>query len=215
MSDGRGPLEMDVRSVRSTGVPPVETAPAELLAEATRLAPIPAPLPAITPGANGHLLAKTFGVSLGLFAVGAIGLQSWEFVLGVLGRNSLAGSALAAALGIATASGVALLLREIIGFQREMRKLREVDALTREAAELLAGQGHGRALPLAARVIEPLRARTDLADAIEHFRRAATTAHSDRQVLELLADSIVRPLDRRAYQAVSRAARDEIGRAHV
>ncbi|MSP20477.1 MAG: DUF697 domain-containing protein [Alphaproteobacteria bacterium] len=72
----------------------------------------------------------------------------------------------------------------------------------------MAGKGHGRALPLAARIVDPLRQRAELADAIEHFRRAATTAHSDAQVLDLLADAVVRPLDRLAYQAVSRASRD-------
>ena len=63
-------------------------------------------------------------------------------------------------------------------------------------------------MPLAARIVDPLRQRAELADAIEHFRRAATTAHSDAQVLDLLADAVVRPLDRLAYQAVSRASRD-------
>ncbi len=208
MSDPRKPIEVDAGSVRSVGTPPPPSvAPLELAATVTRPAPpVQGPIVLLPP--PRHLLAKTFGVSLGLFAVGAVGLQLWEFVLGAWARNTAVGTSVGVMLGIAAASGASILLREFIGFQREMRKLREVDALSREAAELLAGKGHGRALRLAARIVDPLRQRAELADAIEHFRRAATTAHSDAQVLDLLADAVVRPLDRLAYQAVSRASRD-------
>jgi putative membrane protein len=212
MSDPRRPFEVAPDTVRRAGVENSATrlAPAELIVAATRPAPAPVPaLPAqpLAPRPR-RMLAKVFGASAVAFALGAIGYQLWAFVADVLVRSVAVGTALAVTLGVAVASGGFLLLREVLGFSREMRKLREVEALSREAAAVLAANGHGRALALSARILGPLRGRTELGDAIEHFRRAATTAHSDRQVLDLLADSVVRPLDRQAYQCVSRAARD-------
>ncbi len=209
MSDSRSPFEVSPDAVRRAGIDAGATraAPVELVATETRPAPAVVALPIPAPPPR-RVLAKVFGTSAVAFALGAIGYQLWEFVASVVLRNAAVGTTLAVALGIAVASGGFMLLREVLGFSREMRKLREVEALSIEATEVLAANGHGRALALSARIIAPLRERRDLSDAIEHFRRAATTAHSDRQVLELLADGIVRPLDRQAYQCVSRAARD-------
>ena len=76
MSDPRRPVEMDVRSVRSIGVPPpTQLGPAEVTVGATRPAPAQIAVPVVVPPPKRHLLAKTFGVSLGLFAVGAIGVS--------------------------------------------------------------------------------------------------------------------------------------------
>ncbi|MSP20476.1 MAG: hypothetical protein EXQ93_02905 [Alphaproteobacteria bacterium] len=99
---------------------------------ARRAPPVQGPIVLLPP--PRHLLAKTFGVSLGLFAVDAVGLQLWEFVLGAWARNTAVGTSLGVMLGIAAASGAAILFLEFIGSQREMRKLREVDSLSREAA---------------------------------------------------------------------------------
>lgn len=182
-------------------------APFEMAAKDALPVPVPVmlPLPLVKPR---RTLLKVFASSLAAFAAGVIGVQSWQFVADLLGRDPAIGAILGAALAVATASGAVLVLREGLSYSREMRKLREVEDLLREATALLNGNGHGKALGLAARIVDPLRHRADLAPSIQYFRNAATTAHTDRQVLELLADNVIRPLDRQAYQAVSRAARD-------
>ena len=203
-----GPFEAPPDSVRSAHTAEKSrAAPVEIVPMDTRPARLPAvlPLPVRPPR---HTLLKVFASSLTAFAVGVVGVQAWQFVADLLGRNAAVGTVLGAALVAATLSGAVLILREGLSYSREMRKLREVEELLTEATALLNGQGHGRALGLAARIVEPLRDRAELAPSIQYFRNAASTAHSDRQVLELLAENVIRPLDRRAYQAVSRAARD-------
>lgn len=188
MSDGRRPFEVPPESVRATADAPAARplAPVELVVTQTRAAAVPVLVP--PPARPRRTLLKVFGASAVLFSAGAIGLQLWDFTIGVLGRNATVGVPLAMLLGITAFTGVVLLVREVFSFTSEMRKLRDVEELAREAAVVLAGNGHGRALALAARIIDPLRHRPELADAIEHFRASATTAHSDRQVLDLLAD---------------------------
>lgn len=202
------PFEAHPESVRPLHTADkARAAPFEMAARDALPVPVPILLP-VPIARPRRTLLKLFGGSLAAFAVGAIGVQSWQFVADLLGTTPAIGAVLGAALAAATASGAALVLREGLSYSREMRKLREVEDLVREATALLNGAGHGKALGLAARIVKPLRDRADLAPSIQYFRGAATTAHSDRQVLDLLADNVIRPLDRQAYQAVSRAARD-------
>ena len=66
-----------------------------------------------------------------------------------------------------------------------MRRLHEDEATAAKAEALLAEVGHGKALSLASRILEPYDRRPELAGALERFRAAARTAHSDRQLLSL------------------------------
>lgn len=212
------PVEADPGTVRpaspETATAPLGPKPQELAPAETQLAPEPpVRLPVPARGKRRGLL-RVFGWSLALFAVATIGFELWQFLARAFETSFAVGTALAALVALATGTGVAVILREISSFGREMRKLREVESLTSRAAALIAadgaegGRGDGRALALAARIVEPYSLRPELAGAIERFRASANTAHSNRQVLELLTETVVRPLDRQAYSAVGRAAKD-------
>ena len=203
--------ELDPAAVRAHG-PALEPAPAapapqEVTLAGTRLAPVPVPPqpPARKPR---RFLWKALAASLGLFLGGALAVDAWMFLAAMFAESLWLGSAFAGLLGVVLSSGILLILREISVFGRQMRRLHEAEATAAEAEALLAENGHGKALSLAARILDPYERRPELKGALERFRAAATTAHSDRQVLSLLADTVVRPLDRRAYAVVARAARD-------
>jgi putative membrane protein len=110
--------------------------------------------------------------------------------------------------GVVVLSGVVLISREISLFRGELRKLNEVSTFAGRATVLRENGGRGEGLAFASRVIEPYAKRSDMKNRIAAFRGAVTSAHSDVQVLEILADKVVRPLDAQAYPMVARAARD-------
>ena len=207
----RGPAEAGPATVRPAvgvaGEAPSRLVGAEVGAGGSRPAgnaprrPPPPPRPR-------SFLWRVFGWSLGVFAAGAVAVDLYGFLAGMFSRGVAFGAAFTPAAALVLLSGGAILFRETRGFGREMRALREVDAERRRAAELMAGEGYGGGLALAARIVEPLGGRPEMAAAVERFRGAASSAHTDAQVLVLLADTVVRPLDRRAYAIVSRAARD-------
>ncbi|MDA1133166.1 MAG: TIGR01620 family protein [Proteobacteria bacterium] len=201
------PQEADPATVRPIvdatppGGSPVEMTPGE-----TRPAPAPARIKVAAPRRKG--LGRFFFASLGLFVVAALSLDLWRTLAAAFTVHAAAGWTLAALAAAAVASGLALIIREINNFWRELNKLHEVELLARDAGALIAADGHGAGLALAARILEPVRERPELESAVEAFRARAGTGHSDRQVLALLTETVVRPLDRRAYAIVGRAARD-------
>lgn len=206
------PIELDPKRVK-IAVATAETAtadlgPEEVPIETVRANPV-AVVPPTTPARKKpRWLRRIFWSSLGLFAVGAIVWDTWNFLVSAFAKNFAVGATLSTVAGVAVLTGVILIFREISRFGGELRKLREVSTFTERAAELRANGGHGEGLAFASRVIEPYAERPDMKGRIASFRGAVTSAHSDVQVLEILADKVVRPLDAQAYPMVARAARD-------
>ncbi len=213
------PMEMAADQVRTTVAVAESTEtnesspnplanPLELAPGAVRPNPIAVVAPPQAPAKRRRGLRRIFWGSFGLFAVGAMGWQVWDFLAGAFARSTSVGLGLSTLAGIAAVSGGAILLREISGFGRGMRKLREVESYAARAATLRSANGHGQALRFATQVLEPYQARPEMADRVAAFRGSVTTAHSDAQVLDILADTVIRPLDAQAYPMVARAARD-------
>lgn len=201
------PQEADPATVRPiVDAPPPGGGPVEMTPGETRPAPTPTPTRVAAPRRKG--LGRFFFASLGLFVVAALGLDVWRTLVAAFTVHAAAGWALAALAAAAVASGLGLIVREINNFRRELNRLHEVETLSRDAAALITADGHGEGLALAARILEPIERRAGFGPAVEAFRARVGTAHSDRQVLELLTETVVRPLDREAYAIVGRAARD-------
>ena len=217
MTGGPGPdefgaAEVDPGQVRTAhGEEPPEAAagPRELAATATRPAPVTVVAQQPPPPSGGRRwLRRVFWWSLGLFAVAAIAWDTVAFLAGAFARNTAAGATFSLLAAAAAISGVAIILREISTFGRSMRRLREVEATSARAAALIEEDGTGEALRLATIVLAPYEARPDMAKRLKAFRASVTTAHSDAQVLRILADTVVRPLDAQAYTIVAQASRD-------
>ena len=206
------PIELDPKRVK-IAVAEAEPAangprPEELSADAVRANPV-AVVPPVQPiKPKRRLLRRTFWWSLGLFAGGAIVWDTWGFVSRAFSESLALGSAFSAVLGVAVLSGIALISREISTFWREMRKLREVSTFTERATQLRVQGGHGEGLRFASRVIDGYAERQDMKARLAAFRGAVTSAHTDVQVLDILADTVIRPLDAQAYPIVARASRD-------
>ena len=210
------PIELAVDQVRTTVAvadseeirpDPLEN-PLELAPGAVRPNPIAVVAPPQAPPKPRRGLRRVCWWSLGLFAVGAMGWQVWDFLGAAFARSTSVGLGLSTLAGIAALSGGAILLREISGFGRGLRKLGEVESYAARAAALRSANGHGQALGFTTQVLEPYQARPEMTDRVAAFRGSVTTAHSDAQVLDILADTVIRPLDAQAYPIIARAARD-------
>ena len=206
------PIELDPKRVKiavaTAESEPADIDPEEVPIEAVRANPV-AVVPLTTPAkTKPRWLRRIFWSSLGLFSVGVIVWDTWNFLVSAFAKNLAVGTTLSVVAGVTLLSGVALIFREISLFGGELRKLREVSTFTHRATELRANGGHGDGLAFASRVIEPYAERSQMKNRIAAFRGAVTSAHTDVQVLDILADKVIRPLDAQAYPLVARAARD-------
>lgn len=163
--------------------------------------PPPAALPvprAPAPVARGPRWGRWAAGALGLFIAGAALVQAVDFIAAQWARSPALGglftALLAAALGFAA-----------LGIVREVRAWRDLEDVERVRAALLAGADP-------AEIVERLAAsvahRPEAAADVERFRRQAGALQSREHLLELFAAEVLRPLDRAAYAAVARAARD-------
>ncbi len=208
---GPAPAELDPAHVRLASpafdAAPPAPLPAEIAATASRSLPVVVPPRAVTVPRR-RWLGRVFGWSLTVFVTGMLALNAWNAVEAAVTRNLAVGVGLGVALALATVTGAAILFREIIGFEVQSRRLHEVSRVAARAVALAGSDDYGKALPLANDVLAPYRSRADMTERIDRFRRLVSTAHSDRQVIELLSDTVIRPLDQEAYARVTRGARD-------
>lgn len=136
--------------------------------------------------------------ALGLFLAGAVLVQAVDFIAAQWARSPALGGLFLALLASAGAFAG-------LGMVREVRAWRELEDVEEVRAALLAG-----ADPAA--IVERLAAtvahRPEAAADVERFRRQAGALQQREHFLELFAAEVLRPLDRAAYAAVARAARD-------
>jgi len=167
--------------------------------------PAPPALVALEPApAVRRLWLRLLGAGAGLFLLGALGLEIYDYLAGLFERSLLLGGGLALLLAAALAGAFGVAASEI----RSLRRLARIDGLRAEAAHLLGSEVHGRAEALLERVAEVYRERQDVREAVEHFRRQASDALDDGERLRLFAATVLAPLDRRAYGLVKAGARD-------
>jgi putative membrane protein len=136
--------------------------------------------------------------ALGLFLAGVVVVDAIDFIATQWARSPALGGLFTALLGAAAAFAG-------LGILREARAWRELEDVERVRAALLAGADP-------AKVVERLAAtvahRPEAAADVERFRRQAGSLQQREHLIELFAAEVLRPLDRAAYAAVARAARD-------
>lgn len=215
----RRPVLLDAEDVRT---PPEEGGAFDHLGNAARSAifgedevrPSAEEKPAVAGSGRGpatwrHRAAGVFLVAVLSLSASILAIETTSYLLALFDRDPALGSWLGALTLILVASGIVALGGEAFALRKQFRSLSEVAELREDAARLLKDlRGVSQGGILSARVISRYKGRPELARGIEEFARTVTTAHSDAEILSLLARHVVRPLDAEAYGIVSRAARD-------
>jgi putative membrane protein len=136
-----------------------------------------------------------------LFLLAALALDAADFVTAQWQRSAALGALFSALLAVAVGGALAWAIAEF----RAYRRLRNVDAARRH---LLSPGEPVDALGLVETLAAGLAHRPQAASDIERFRGMAQSGHTRAQLLALFADEVLRPVDREAYAAIGRAARD-------
>lgn len=215
----RGPVVFDADEVRT---PAQERGAFDHRGKAARSAifeedevrPFPEEKPAVA-GSGGEPATwrrRAIGVfSLAVLSLAAsiLAIETTSYLLALFDREPTLGAWLGGLTLIVVASGIVAVGGEAFALRKQLRSLSEVAEVREDAARLLKDlHAVSQGGILSARVISRYHGRPELASAIEQFARTVTTAHSDAEILSLLARHVLRPLDAEAYRIVSRAARD-------
>ena len=139
----------------------------------------------------------------GLVAVG-MGLDAWDLVRRAFLTSDVLGWATAALLGLTATALVGLVAREV----RSLVRLGRIDGLRSTADRLTAAGGHGGATAWLAELRALYAGRPDLRPHLDTLDRHAGDQLDDVETMRLADRALLRPLDRRAYALVTRAARD-------
>jgi putative membrane protein len=146
-------------------------------------------------GGSHPRLGRIFLTALGALLAGLLVLDAVDFLAAQYARSAALGALFSVLIGVVLVSAAALVLREAKAYQA----LRHVE---HARARLLAPElGH-------ATVIASLEEGFGGSEPFARFRAALHGGHDREQLVRLFAETVLRPLDLEAYQAVGRAARD-------
>lgn len=166
---------------------------------------VPAPATAAPPPArSSRLWSRLLLGGAGLFLLGALGVEAYDFVADLLSRSALLGWLFGALLAAVVAGAAGIASREITA----IRRLDQVAELRHQAKLHLNSRVHGQVDDLVARIEALYQGRPDVETSLERFRTEASDALDDGERLTLFARTVLEPLDRRAYRIVTRAGRD-------
>jgi putative membrane protein len=144
---------------------------------------------------------RWFAGSLAALLAGVVGVDFVAFVEAQYARHWALGAGFTALAALALASAIAAAAREI----RAVARLRGVDEAR---LRLQAALKHGETAPLRLLLDDVAAALPHGAASYARFRELAHIAHAPEPLLRLFGQEVLAPLDRCAYAAVGRAARD-------
>jgi putative membrane protein len=132
-----------------------------------------------------------------------VSVAAWDFVTGMLARNSALGWAAAGLFALVLLAALLIALRELAALAR----LRRVDALHRAADAALAGSDLEAARGVATRLRTLYSGRRELAAGRERLKARTVEMFDAEAVLELAEAELLAPLDAAARREVEAAAR--------
>ncbi|HZH27760.1 MAG TPA: TIGR01620 family protein [Azospirillaceae bacterium] len=191
-------------------------APVELAPDLAHPVPDAAPEGGIPPDEDGEPLdtrpaprrrwrpGTWAAAGIGGLIVAAVGFDTADLIHRAFAVSVALGAAVSALLALAGAALTGLLVREV----RAIGRLRAIDRMRGEAERLAAAGGHGGASGWLAGLRGLYRGRPDMAGPLDRLDRHLSDALDDVEAMRLAEDSLLRPLDRRAYALVLKAARD-------
>ena len=154
------------------------------------------------PKGRSWLKGLLFGAAA--FALGVVGLDAFDYALGLFERSVWLGGAFSALLAVIVISALGVVGREFVS----LRRLAKVDDLRIKGEQLMTSEAHGQAEDFLRKVEKLYRDRDNLDRPIWRFHDQASDALNDRERLELFASTVFKPIDEEAYQIVKRSGRD-------
>ncbi len=159
--------------------------------------------PAPTLPAQGRAVRWLVGSVVALLLLG-VGLDTADTLARAFAASAALGILVALLL---TGAGLALVAL-LVGEWRALRRLRAIETLRRDAERLTLGQRHGTAGSFAGALTALYTPRPELQGALTRLRDHVTDAHDDGEIVRLLDQELLTPIDRMAHQRVLLAARD-------
>jgi putative membrane protein len=188
------PFELDPDKIAPERLPVIEPEPA-----------LPAVVPEVPPDRSPRRPWRRLLLLGGAgFLAALLGLEAYDFIVGLYQRSDLLGGAFSLLLGLAAAGALGLGASEVAS----LRRLTALGELRVTGAHLYGSQVHGQADALLEQVERVYRDRAEVQGAIARFHVQASDALNDGERVRLFAASVLTPLDKRAYQLVKLGARD-------
>lgn len=148
-------------------------------------------------------ISKLFWGLLTALIGAAVSVAIWDFVTGLLARNEVLGWAVLSITVAFVAVLMVIALRELAGFLR----LGRIDAMQKEAAEVMASQDLEMAKRHTSRIQNLYRNRSDTEWGIANFKERAAEQFDASDLLALAENKILAPLDTQAINEIQIAAR--------
>lgn len=188
---------------RQLGGHPVDETltPLEDLAPAPNAVLAPQPPAPASPRRKRRSPARWFWLSLASFLLSIVAVEAVDYVQAMLLRDRVLGGIFAALLGLTVLSAVAWAAVET----RRIRRLRAVEPLRAEGLALSRSEGYEGALPWIDRAAAALG--DEAGRLVETARDRILDTHTDASAMRIFHDTVLAPLDQRAYAAIARAAR--------
>lgn len=162
---------------------------------------LPVPVIPAGPTRRRTRFGRWFFAALGLLLAALVCFGAVDFIEAQFARSTTLGALFTALFGAVLATALAWIGVEI----RAYRSLREVEAAR---LMLLDGNPDAAASEVIDALTETLAHRPASLPDLDRFRRHAQTHHTREQLLAFFASDVLRPVDREAYAAIARAARD-------
>jgi putative membrane protein len=177
-------------------------------------APTPASVPAVPdsdrpeallrlPPPPGSALSRMALWVFGTLFTFVLSVAAWDFVTGLLSRDSLLGTVALVLVGLAVLMALALALRELAGFARMAR----IDTLRQRAADAVAAASIKEARIVVAGLESLYRTRPELAPARARVTARGAELFDADGLLSLAEAELMAPLDQSARREVEAAAR--------
>ncbi|MBD3676907.1 MAG: TIGR01620 family protein [Rhodobacteraceae bacterium] len=148
-------------------------------------------------------LTRWFWRLLGALLTMALGVAVWDFVTGLLLRNSYIGYAALGLTGLFLLVCLAIILREAAGFSR----LERIDAIHRAADAAIVAGDLDEARRVADRLERLYARREDLAWGLDRFREHRADPVDGDALLEMAEREVLAPIDAAARAEIEAAAR--------
>lgn len=149
---------------------------------------------------SGHAPLKWLIVAVCVLVVTLLSLNAYFTLMDYYGRGWIPG--LIATIPMLAVAGTLLWFcgRELRGYW----SLRAVDHLRQQASHLQKAREPGDALAFAHRVAHLYRGDADIQARFQAFLEGYSDTHAQAEVLAIFSRDVLRPLDERAYQVITR-----------
>ena len=162
----------------------------------------PVEVPRMAPPRGSALSRMALWVFGALFSF-VLSVAAWDFVTGLLMRDSLLGTVALVLVGLAILMSLALALRELAGFARMAR----IDTLRQRAADAVAAANIKEARSVVAGLESLYAARPELAAARAKVTARGAEVFDADGLISLAEAELMAPLDQAARREVEAAAR--------